>query len=383
MDFTRRKGNIMVTFLLISVLALIIFSLFFMLGGRLKGVTAQSLRTKALYIAEAGVHKAIWYIATPVSQGGKGTSWRTAGLTENFAEGSYTMTVANASQPQQILITASGEAAGVIRALQVRITASSLPAAFDYALYNNGNLTVKGSVTIGGDVFANGNAEIKNPAVVSGNVFVPEGNTISGNGTYGVGGTLIDPPQMPYLDTSYYDGDIASARLQPAGDQTLSNLTLSDQTIYVNGNATVSGLTGSGKIVASGNITFSGDTNSPNITFIAGNSIDISGNTNVSGSILFGSSAINIGGTPRVQGSLLSASVKINGTPSVYGIVYAWEIGVEVGTANIYGSLVNPSSKTLTGNVSIVFDPAYLPSTPPPGMTAGGYRIVQGSWKEL
>jgi len=377
------KGNIMITFLLISVLALIIFSLFFMLSGKLKGSSAEALRTKALYIAEAGVHKAIWYLTTPSSQGGKGSAWRTGGLNEAFGEGSYTMMVASASQPQQILITSSGEVAGVVRTLQVKIGASSLPAAFDYALYNNGNLTVKGAVTIGGDVFANGNATIDKPAVINGNVYVPEGDTISGSGTYGNGGTMIDPPQMPYLDTSYYDGEISTARLQTSGDQTISDQNLTDQTIYVNGNVTVSNLTGTGKVVASGNITFSGDTSSPDISFISGNAVNISGANNINGSLIYGTNAINIGGTPRVQGSLLSASVKINGTPSVFGIVYAWQIGVEVGTANIYGSLVNPTSKTINGNVSIVYDPAYLPTTPPPGMTAGGYRIMQGSWKEL
>ena len=154
------KGNILITFLLISVFALIIFSLFFMLSGKLKGSSAESLRTKALYIAEAGIQKAIWYITTPSSQGGKGSGWRTGGLSEAFGGGNYTMIVVSASQADQILITSSGEVAGVSRTLQVKIGASSLPAAFDYALYNNGNLTVKGSVTIGGDIFANGNAVI-------------------------------------------------------------------------------------------------------------------------------------------------------------------------------------------------------------------------------
>ncbi len=380
----RVNGNVLIAFILVAFLAVALSSLFFVLSGRLRSSTAESDRLKALYVAEAGIHKAIWYIVTPTSQGGRGTAWRTPGTRENFGDGFYTMTVLSATSPGDIVIFSSGEVSGVIRKVQVEITASSLPAAFDYAFYNNGNLTVKGSVSISGDVFANGNATVNNPASITGNVYVPEGNTISGSGTYGVGGTMVDPPQMPFLDTSSYDGDISEAKLLPAGDRTISDLIMGGQIIYVNGNATIgSNVSGSGRIVASGDISFAGDAVTPDISYISDKSIKISGNTNVKGSILFGSESISVTGSPRIQGSLLSASVSIAGTPSVFGIVYAWEIGVTLGTANIYGSVINPTSKTLNGNISVVYDPAYLPTAPPPGMTAGGYRIKQGSWKEL
>ncbi len=379
-----RKANIMVTFILIAFLAVVVFSLYFVMSARLKGAAGGVNYTRALYIAEAGVNKAIWNVMTPTSKGGKGTSWRTFGTTEQFDIGRYTMVVASASNPDGMLIMSTGEAGGVARTVQVRITASQLPAAFDYALYNNGNLTVAGDVTISGDIFANGNATVNIPATISGEVYVPEGNTISGNGTYGVGGTMTDPPQMPFLDTSYYDGEIASATGAPAGDATISGQDLNGQTIYVNGNAVITGsITGTGKIVATGNISFEDATTAPDITFIAGDQLNIAGTTNIGTSIMFASNSVSITGTPRITGSILSATVKVAGTPSIFGIIYAWEVGVTLGTANIYGAVINPTSKTLTGNVSIVYDPAYLPAAPPPGMTAGGYRILKGSWKEL
>ncbi len=380
----KKNGNILVTFIIIATLALVAFSLFFVVSGRLKSSTGESNYIKALYVAEAGVHKAIWNLVTPPAEGGQGTSWRATGLTEDFGDGRYTMVVTNGREPGNVLITSSGEVADVVRTVQVEITSSKLPAAFDYALYNNGNLTVKGSVTISGDIFANGNMTIQHPASIpTGEVFVPEGNTIGGSGTYTVGGYLPDPPQMPYLDTSYYEGEIGSARLRAPGDLTLNNYDLTED-LYVNGNVSISGtLTGSGKIVSSGTMSFSTSSTSPNITYISGSTLSISGNSSVNGSIVYASQKIDISGTPRVQGTLLSSSIVVAGTPSVFGVIYSWNLGVTLGTANIYGCLINPTNQTYTGNISITYDPSYLPSSPPPGMTSGGYRILPGSWKEL
>jgi cytoskeletal protein CcmA (bactofilin family) len=382
--FSKKRGNILITFVLIMVLALVVFSLYFVISGRLRSATGGANYSKALYVAEAGIHKAIWNIITPVSQGGMGTGWRTAGLNELYGEGMYTMIVENTADPDEILVTSSAEVAGIVRKVQVKLVASSLPAAFDYALYNNGNLNVGGSVTIKGDVFADGNITVNNPAKVSGEVFVPEGNTISGSGQYTVGGELTDPPEMPFLNTSYYDGYITTAGLQPAGNLTLDNYNLNGQTIYVNGNVTIKGtLTGTGRIVASGDISFNNTTTPVSVEYIAGNTLQLSGNSNISDCLLFSSNGMNITGNPRVEGTILSSTITIAGTPSIFGIIYAWQVGVTLGTANIYGTLVNPTNQTITGNISIVYDPAYLPASPPPGMTAGGYSIVRGSWKEL
>lgn len=379
----RRKGNIMVAFILILVLSMISFSLFFVLGGRLRSVTGGQNYTKALYIAEAGIEKAIWYLSTPVApQGGRGTGWRTTGSTEAFDIGTYTMSIFDVSD--KVRIISSGEAGGVVRKVQVDLTASSLPAAFDYALYNDGDLTVGGAVSITGDIFADGDITVNNPAEVSGEVFVPDGYTIDGSGDYTVGGTLPDPPEMPFLDTSYYDGYIATAATYPTGDLVLENYDLNGQTLYVNGSVRIIGnLTGSGEIIATNFITFESPTTAPGITYIAGNQISLIDSTNVNDSLLFASNEIYVSGTPRVEGSLMSANVEVAGTPSIFGVVYAWGLIVSLGTSNIYGCLISPSSQTFEGNISIVYDPSYLPAAPPPGMTAGGYSKVPGSWKEL
>lgn len=54
---------------------------------------AQISDSQAIYLAEAGLQKAIWNLKTPEISEGKGEDWTTAGTTENLGEGSYTMVV--------------------------------------------------------------------------------------------------------------------------------------------------------------------------------------------------------------------------------------------------------------------------------------------------
>ncbi len=49
---------------------------------------------KALWLAEAGLQKAVWNLKTPAASGGKGENWITPGVTESLGGGSYTMVVA-------------------------------------------------------------------------------------------------------------------------------------------------------------------------------------------------------------------------------------------------------------------------------------------------
>lgn len=49
---------------------------------------------KALWLAEAGLQKAIWNLKMPVASGGQGEDWTTLGVTESLGGGSYTMVVA-------------------------------------------------------------------------------------------------------------------------------------------------------------------------------------------------------------------------------------------------------------------------------------------------
>ena len=58
-----------------------------------KSTGAQISDCQAIYLAEAGLHKAIWNLMRTVSNSGQGEGWTTAGTTESLGSGSYTMEV--------------------------------------------------------------------------------------------------------------------------------------------------------------------------------------------------------------------------------------------------------------------------------------------------
>ena len=85
---------------LIMTLALMIL-LVSLVGGFLYSAGVFTLSSgweetdaKVIWLAEAGLQKAIWNLKTPAGSGGQGESWTTAGTTENLGDGSYTMVVA-------------------------------------------------------------------------------------------------------------------------------------------------------------------------------------------------------------------------------------------------------------------------------------------------
>lgn len=55
------------------------------------GIQQDEMRT--LWLAEAGLQKAVWNVKTPTGSGGQGEDWTTTGTTESLGDGSYTMVV--------------------------------------------------------------------------------------------------------------------------------------------------------------------------------------------------------------------------------------------------------------------------------------------------
>ncbi len=84
---------------MIMVLAVVLI-LVGLVGGFLYAASVFTLNSgweetdaRALWLAEAGSEKAIWYLMTPVGGGGRGENWTTAGTTENLGSGTYRMVV--------------------------------------------------------------------------------------------------------------------------------------------------------------------------------------------------------------------------------------------------------------------------------------------------
>lgn len=89
-----KKGTaLLLTFIILTTLTAVVIAFLYMSSLRLKGSGYDMSGSQALWLAEAGLQKAVWNLKTPVASGGQGEDWVSAGTTENLGSGSYTMVV--------------------------------------------------------------------------------------------------------------------------------------------------------------------------------------------------------------------------------------------------------------------------------------------------
>jgi cytoskeletal protein CcmA (bactofilin family) len=310
MNRKQRTGNQALTLVVIIGLSFLLGSFLYIVIGRTTDSSQRKSRETAFYIAEAGIKKAVWSLMTPSGLGGMGTAWRINDFSENFGEGSYSFSVIEGASGI-ITIISTGEAKGRTRTIMQSMHSSSLPAAFNYAMYNNGSLTLRGSSTVIGDIYANGNISIQKDANhPDGDAYTAAGYTVNGSP-----GTVPNPePTMPSLNTTYYDEQLALAQSASPGNVLLSNTDLGGGVTYINGDATISGdITGGGVIVVTGSATINSAIISENTIIISNGEIIVQGPSNIaSGGVLYSPTQISIPGNPRIFGSVLSARIVAN-----------------------------------------------------------------------
>jgi len=386
----KNKGNLLLTFIMLVALSVIIFSFLSFIGTRLKDSIVKIAETSAFYAAEAGLNKAIWYLATPVAQGGRGFSWRTTNNYEVFGRGGYRFSIIDIVTSQELLIISTGEVAGILRTVCENVNIGGLPPAFDYSVFSNSSATIWGNTHITGSIFVNGNTLLGQASSVTGGyVYHPFGTSISGTGTYTNGGEPTPLPSFPVIDTSYYDAAIASAGSVPSGDRVYNNATinLNGGTVYVKGNVTISGNTtinGPGSIVATGQIAISGNTyGSSSVKYISSGSINVTGNVYTNDAIYYSSSAISASGNTRVNvGGLISkGGVSLGGNVNVFGLIYSYGTASMSGNPILKGALVSSSMADLSGSVTITYDSSVFPKQLPPGFPPSSLAVKKGTWK--
>lgn len=81
------------TFIILVTLAVIVVVFLYMTSVQTFSAGYGIPDSKALWLAEAGLQKAIWNLKTPVGSSGQGEDWTTTGTAENLGSGSYTMVV--------------------------------------------------------------------------------------------------------------------------------------------------------------------------------------------------------------------------------------------------------------------------------------------------
>jgi len=388
---SSKKGSLMLTFIIMLAISSIFFSFIYVVTGRSRNLAAQKQSVRAFYIAEAGINKAIWYLTTPVASGGRGDAWRTSATSESFAGGAYTFSISDGPSGS-ILVVSTGESSERTRTIeQLLSSGASSTASFEYALYSNSTLSMTGACSIKGPAFSKGNVTLTGSSKITGKLDLLAGSSLSTTGASSVGSLnpVATAPAVPTVETSYYDGLLSAAAATAAGNKTISGATtynLAGGVLYVNGNMNVSGSTriiGGGTIVVTGSYTQAGACNvASNTTIITGNNIEISGSSIInSGGILFSRNNITLSGAGDITGSVIALnSVNASGSGRTIGLIYSQQ-GIS-GARTIVGSVVCKSAASLSGSISITYDPSKIGASIPGIVSSGKPEKLKGSWKE-
>lgn len=90
--------------------------------------------TAALYLAEAGVEKALWHLANRAPDGSRDGSWRPVGYQEELGAGSFVIEEIKEEPAGVLAITVRGEVGGAVR--RIRRIARIAPRALTYGLFS-------------------------------------------------------------------------------------------------------------------------------------------------------------------------------------------------------------------------------------------------------
>jgi len=334
--FSNQKGMALLTTLIfVFILVTFAVALLTMTSNDTKLSALQKESTRAFYLAETGIDKALWFLNTPVEYGGEDKfTWRP---TDYPAPGAnteyYQFTIIDigiedpdATPPthetDRIEITSVGTvkegkfSAGkrtVVVTAKIGISPSS-NLSYNYAVFADLIVTLIGNLTVNGDVHAN--EDIDGSA-----------NEPTVNGTQTIGGD----EDFPKVDFDWYKEMILNGEIDGIyyGDNTTKIFNV-DETIsgihFVDGDveipANVKLNISDGAILATGEIrslgnaeithTRSADYTNP-LALVAMGDITLGGTVAVQG-IIQSNQDITVGGTVDiVSGALFANNVKVNG----------------------------------------------------------------------
>ena len=388
----KDNGNILIEFIMMIAISYIIFSFITLTSYRMTESRVRVTELQTFYVAEAGLNRAIWLLLTPSAEGGMGTYYRTTGVTQTYGSGRYTYYIANGAIAGEILIMSTGEVNSLRKTLLQTLSSTGVPDAFKYSVYGGSNVSLGTTYNIFGDMFVNGNTVFSGSGT-NVKVYHSSGKTVSGGG---VDGGVPNPlPQFPVLDTTNYTNDIAIAQTYAAGNVTYNNtfVNLNGGTLYINGSGTFSTVTfmGPGKIVATGNISFTNGPNGSNdqrITVISGANFVTSGNNSrLNNFTYYAQTSVALQNSYSGTGNvvLCNGNISTSGNVSVSGMIYSKTGSVTLANSTtVTGSIVAAAGVTATKtDLRITQDTSAFAANMPPGFPSERYSPKKGSWKEI
>jgi hypothetical protein len=131
----RRQDGISLLTVLVLMLVLTMFASVFV--WRMRQDLTQAGRSQrgaaALYLAEAGAEKALWYLAQSLEAATPGNSAASAGYQEQQGSGRFVIETLTTVSPGTFEVTVRGEVADTTR--RIRVTARLVPKALGFGLY--------------------------------------------------------------------------------------------------------------------------------------------------------------------------------------------------------------------------------------------------------
>lgn len=123
--------SVLILFLILNMFALAFISL---MNAEQRLVGGAYRSAAALYLAEAGVEKALWYLAHPAPDGSRDGSWRPVDHQEELGAGRFVIEEIKEEPAGVLAITVRGEVGGVVR--RIRRVARIAPKALAYGLFS-------------------------------------------------------------------------------------------------------------------------------------------------------------------------------------------------------------------------------------------------------
>ncbi|MBU4349164.1 hypothetical protein KJ599_02455 [bacterium] len=327
---SNQKGMALLTTLIfVFILVTFAVALLTMTSNDTKLSTLQRDSTKAFYLAETGIDKALWYLNTFIDNGGKGLDWPTddgVEITEGTSVEYYEAIVKYEpiGQNEIISIVSTGvvkegtysSGKRKIKVIAKKEISPSYSLAYNYAIFAELIVTLIGSLTVVGDIHSNG--------IIDGSVNIKDiyGEiTTGGNELYPI--IKFDYYKQLAIKNGTYYGDNTSKIFNI--NETITGIHFIDGDVEIKGNTILNihngAIFATGKIVSRGTTEIhhtKDETYDNPLALVAQGDIDLGGNVFIQG-VIQSNSTITIGGTDSVLNSAVYAAdtVKVNGTPTI------------------------------------------------------------------
>jgi len=278
---SNQKGLALVTVLIFTFLMLtFVVALMAMTGNDIKLSSMQRDSTKALYQADGGIEKAIWYLNSSEAN--------TAGL--NFhgelpggtATEFYNVKISeiDPGPPEIKTLTSTGTIEGGGKYIQDRVVEVKLikgitpvpGLTYDKAIFTDDDMQFNGGISISGNIHSNGDLYISSTGV-----FNLDGEATASGGTNDYPGGDGDVPEeeFPHIDWPYFQ-DLAEREVNGGFYYDVDPETPLDTTVYFNDPKYLTGIH-----FVDGDVIIKTDLILENATIVARGSITVLGNGSI------------------------------------------------------------------------------------------------------